>query len=542
MNEQIEQTLTRLTAFISQNYVDVDVSPGSVIHELVLKLAASLQNEQYNLVNSISQAKSIKQVLEADSDTYSLAMDMVASNYNVSRSTGKRSAGNLKITVAAEGNYTIPKSVQFIQPALGLVYTISKNYFISPNPDLAGGELKLKQEGNFYYFILPVEAAEVGSQYQVSSGVAFSVLAPSSIYGFVGALAYGSFTSGLPVDSDKTLVSKIKTSLGSRRFESAAGIANRLRDQFETFQSLSVCGANDLELTRSKDNVFGISTFGKADVYVRTSTGPEVLVVEMDVSKIGEDLWEMNIDNSSCAGFYRVISILPVLPDISQAGTLTVTSTVYNYRKFPDFRNNEINNFLDARFTKYQTAKVRFNYTQGSTEEKVAVGGTAKFTVAVSYQPHIGEIQDLLLSDTERFACADYLVKAVMPCFVSLKLDLVRKKSSDDYDSLKLNNLKKDIFNYINTIPFGEDLYASKLIDICHNYNIARVNLPTTITGNILCNDGTVKLIETSDVLAIPTDIAKGVSKKTTLFFIDYYRTGAGEGVNVLDNIGINLL
>jgi hypothetical protein len=309
-----------------------------------------------------------------------------------------------------------------------------------------------------------------------------------------------------------------------------------------TFQTLSVCGANDPELTRAKDNIFGISTFGKADVYVRTAVGPEIKIDDVLAVKTAEGRWELDLNSDFCAGFYRVISILPKVDDILLSGALTVTETTYSYRLFQGGRNNEIPKLIDARFTKYQTAKIKFNYVEGEDDPKIPVGEKAEFTVSVSYQPYITEIQNLLLSDDERFACSDYLVKAPLPCFVSLDLSLTRKNSSDTYDSLNLNLLKRDIFNYINTIPFGEDLYVSKIIDICHNYGIARVNLPTVVRGNILCNDGTTIALEGNDGLSIPTNIAKGVSKKTTLYFIDYLRESSGEGGNIVDSIGLNLL
>ena len=144
--------------------------------------------------------------------------------------------------------------------------------------------------------------------------------------------------------------------------------------------------------------------------------------------------------------------------------------------------------------------------------------------------------------DAERFACADYLVKAVLPCFVSLDLSIVKKHPTDTYDSLRLNKLKQDIFTYINTIPFGEDLYVSKIVDLCHNYDIARVDLPVVLKGDIFCNDGTLLTITDTDYLSIPTDIQKGVSKTTTLYFTDYYRYDQGSNLETVDNIGIKLV
>ena len=536
MSELVQSTADRLTAFISQNYGNADTSPGSVISELVVKLAASLQNAQYNTISSISQSRAVSQALDSATDTYSNEIDLIASNYNTSRSEGKFSTGNIQVYVSGKNSYSVSPTLKFVQPSLGLTFAVTGQYRVSPNPDPVLNELQLFTEGNSYYFVLPVIATEVGGASQVSSGTTFSVVAPSTLSNFVSAKAYGNFTSGLPKDTDKQLIAKFKNTLGSSRLESPAGIANRLSKDYHTFQTLSVCGANELEMTRSKQNAMGISTFGMADVYVRNSVGPETYSALVSGTKIADGVWELTLDNSYCAGFYNVYSIIPDSTKLT-GGTLPITSTSYGYRAFPGEINNVITSASDARFSKYQTATIVFNYDEVPI---LAVGSKANFVVSSNYQPNIGDIQDLLTSSDERLACADYLVKAALPCFVSLNIPIVPKNPNDTYSSLNLNKLKQDIFNYVNTIPFGESLYASKIITLCHNYNISRVDLPITLKGNILCNDGSAINITDTDYLKIPTNIPLGVSPKTTQFFINYYDTSVG-GANVVDSIGIEL-
>jgi hypothetical protein len=124
---------------------------------------------------------------------------------------------------------------------------------------------------------------------------------------------------------------------------------------------------------------------------------------------------------------------------------------------------------------------------------------------------------------------------------VSLEITLIKKRSIDTFESLNLQQLKKDIFHYVNSIPFGEDLQASSIVDLCHNYNIKRVDLPISMSGKILCSDGSTISLADNDVLTIPYNIAKGVTPKTTQYFIDYYRIENGVA-HPIDNIGITLV
>jgi hypothetical protein len=544
MAETIENTLDRLTAFISQNYTDIEVGPGSVINELLLKLAASIHNEQYNLIDSLKQSSHISSVLAATEDTFSPIIDAVASNYNTARNTGVYVTGKIKVTVSAANEYNLREGFQFVQPGLNLNYTLVQNTRVVGTKSLTKlNETQLYSANGLYYFILDVVAENAGPQYQVPSGTVFSLATDEYLNRFVKAEAYGNFSSGKSIDTDKELIAKIKANLGNSRLTSTAGIAKNFAERFPSFQYLSVCGANDPEMLRSKQNILGISTFGKADVYVRSSVGLELTHITKVATKIAENTWRIQLLNSDVPGFYRIQSIIPTSKDINLGGTLLPTSVDYGFSIYPGARNNEIaadtvaQSVSNARFTKYQTATVIFNYTD---PENIAVGKTASFELHISNQPHIADMQDLLLLDEHRLACADYLVKAVVPCMVSLNINLVKKRSTDSYESLNIQQLKKDIFTYVNTIPFGEELHASALIDICHNYDIRRVDLPINMEGVIICPDGSTITLEDSDILTIPTEVAKGVTPKTTAYFIDYYRIENGV-TQPIDNIGLNI-
>jgi hypothetical protein len=355
----------------------------------------------------------------------------------------------------------------------------------------------------------------------------------------VRAEAYGNFSVGKAKETDKELVAKIKSALGNTRFESSSGILNQFTETFAGFQTLSVCGANDPEMKRSRQNIFGLSTFGKADVYVRSGLGLSSEEITKTATKIDNNLWQMHIDNTDIPGFYEIKGIIPATASLNLGGTLIQPKPpVFELGLYPGTRNNEIPSVAEARFTKYQAATVTFEYEDHAG---VALNEKMLFNVRASYQPNILEMQNLLISDKYRLACADYLVKAAVPCMVSLKINLIKKRPTDNYDSLNIQQLKKDIFTYVNSIPFGGELHASNIVDICHNYDIKRVDLPITMSGEILCPDGgpAISLTDT-DVLMIPYAIDRGVTSKTTLYFIDYYKAENGV-INPQDNIGINI-
>ena len=237
--------------------------------------------------------------------------------------------------------------------------------------------------------------------------------------------------------------------------------------------------------------------------------------------------WTLNVDRDVCPGFYGVTNIIPNLPNI--AGSLDITDVTYGY-SLPSTRRNNITSALEARFTKYQTAQIKFDYVPASEDV------SAEFIVTFSCQPDIKEIQDLYLSDEERLAGADYLVRAVVPCQVSVQLSLVQKRGSS---TVPILSVKKDIYDYINSLEIGETLSASTIIMLCHKYDIKQVALPIRLEGILTLPSDSGSLtrrIMSTDNLEIPFLPEYGVSANNTSFFTNYFdATGSG------DNIGVTL-
>lgn len=510
MSETIADTKLRLTTAVTETNPEADLtSPGSVLSELVIKLAANSQNPLVNQLLDLGQSNSISAVLNSTDTTYNPIIDAIASNYSTTRSQGKKSVGKLKVVVSSASNLFIRAGAVFTQPVLKLNYVTTQNWNISLNP--GDGELRLIANGRLWYFILPVEAEAGGAEYQLSDQSPLSSV--SIIRNLVEIRSYGSFTSGQAVETDKQLLARIQTSLVNKTLLTNTSISSRLYDTFPDFKDLSLVGANDEEMTRSKRNLFGISTLGMADVYVRTANGIETTSITKTVSKNSDGKWEVDLDYNDVAGFYRIIAITPVNSALSGSLLFTQTFGLSTNNLSPV---NNITDLYEARFTKYQTCNVLFDYQDPSGAT------TADFDFLISYQPNILDIQTLFLSPNEQIVCADYLVKAAIPCYVSVDLKLHRRNASVE---LPVDKIKQDIFNYINNIRFGEHLYVSNIIDICHNYDVKYVELPVTLTGEIYTNHSSLISIKDNDILRIPNRVDVGVSEKTTIFITDYFRS-----------------
>ena len=524
MSETIDQTYTRLSTFISETYPSSDVAPGTVLSELILKAATSIQNPIVNQISSIDQSRTISDAMASAVDTYNPVLDRLASNYGVVRSQGISSTGTIKVIVANKGNYYLSVGLSFLQPALNLSYLITADYTVSSNPTGDNVALVIEPDGT-YSFMLPVVAASVGSQYQLSDGTSLTPTNPVSINSFVNAIAVGNFTTGLPIETDKNLIARFQIGASQKTLISPIAIQSKLQSSFPNVLDIAVIGANDPEMLRGRNGVF--NTFGMADVHIKSSISPDNTVITVTATPKDSTTWQFTLDQTNApAGFYEVLAIRS---DLATLGTYPILTQTFGFDASANVLVNRVTDFQQARFSKYQTCNVTFSYSD-------VTNTTLQFVVIVANQPSIADIQDLFLTSSSRIPCADYLVKAVTPCAVSINLQLAKKNVSD---TIPVNSIQQDIFNYINTLPFNSSVYASNIVKICHNYNISYVDLPITMIGHILANDGSTQVITSNDVLTIPTNLALGISPNTTSFYTNYY---TNNGSSIFNNIGISIV
>lgn len=540
MSETIADTKARLEAFALESNPNADIAPGTVLSELIIKFASTLHNPIKNDILALDQSNSIITALDSVTDTYSEAIDNIASNYSLSRSQGLKSTGKLKVIINSGDTFYLPANTVFTQPVVKLNYLTTANYRITTNPknvdDLA---LKKINASNQYYFILPVQAEKAGSQYKLTDRIALDVGTGVVISNFVTAQAQGNFTDGLDVETDKELIARFKTGLSNKSLLTKNSILSRVREEYPNLKDISLATVNDPELIRPKQNLFGTSTLGMTDVYVKTTFGLETSQLSIMATKTGPATWTLSLGVDDAAGFYRILSILPQNQQLT--GSLEFTPT-YNYSTSGYQIANLVNNLYEGRFTKYQTADVTFTFdelTLDGVSQAYAIGTKVPFDVWVVGQPDIKGIQDFLLSNDERITCADYLVKAALPCFVTVNLTIVRNDPTVDFP---VDLLKQDIFKYINSLSFGDSVHASAIINICHKYDIKNVRLPIQLTGAIYTDHSTLLTISSTDVLTIPTKLDLGVSPKTTIFVSNYFDTLSDPGVNITDAIGIEIV
>ena len=524
MSETVAQTITRLTAFIQEKAPTVDVSPGSVFNELMIGLESQIQNQVYNDINSISSQQAISTALNSVTDTYSPVVDAIASNYDTYRGQGAYASGNIKVYIAVPGTYRVVKGTQFIQPNLNYTYSTTADVTYSS----VGGTIFT--EGSLYYFTVNVTADVVGSKSTISNGTQFSLTNTNAIPQFVKAVALGTFSPGLDIETDKEVITRFRNGLGTKNLLSLNSITHQLASTYPNFQSAHIEDAASPVNLRSLNTVLGINVPSCVDVYIKNSiTIPNITfqavgtwVAVDNVNQIPAH-WEFNVANTVAPGFYRVLHVT------------NAADTGLTYLKFQTIyggtsTTNLIPNAASARYSVYQTATIRvFDLPYSSS--------APTFNVTVMAPPNLQDIQASFLDEGNRIPCGDYVAKGVIPCLVSMNISLVRKNSTDVINTVALQG---DIFNYINGLVVGQPIAVSQIVNLCHKYNVARVDLPIVLNGRILApyqsSTSVVDydvIVAGTDFLSISDNIAKGITSQNTMFFVSYFNADGTQNINI---------
>jgi hypothetical protein len=527
MSETINQTLTRLTSLIQEKAPNIDLAPGSVFNELILGLESQIQNQVYNDMSDISMSQTISDVINSIVDTYSPVIDRIASNYNVTRNQGSASAGQIKVYVTAKPatDYTLLAGVSFTQSTLGYVYNTTESKTLKIDDDTFTQE----GEGRFY-FILAVASPTVGLHTVLTNGAPFNLTSTNAIPNYIESFAHGSFSAGLDQETDKQLIARFRQGLSVGNLLSSASLNSKLTSLYPSFRGAFLTNTTSKVNKRGLSSIMNIKIPGCVDVYVKNDiTIPQITIpvggTYIGSTEFSNNTWVLDeISSDLLPGFYRIENV----EETSDTELINLSfKTTYSFDTTSD---NLIQTAADARYSIYQKATVYVSRASNNGQ-----GMTFNVTALVPYQ--LKSIQDLVNDPDQRIPCADYLIKGIVPCMVNMDLSLVRKSQGDIID---VAALKGDIFNYVNSLPIGQPIAVSKIIDICHNYNIARVDLPLIIAGTILApydKNGDAAdqniTIDGNDFLSIPELPQYGVIPENTMFFLNYYNNNHQENINI---------
>jgi hypothetical protein len=217
-------------------------------------------------------------------------------------------------------------------------------------------------------------------------------------------------------------------------------------------------------------------------------------------------------------GFYEVDRI--ALPNANPGdGGYEITMDLRGVDPTDDQFLPDIASTEEGAYTRYQTSVVRFLDTDTPTTELVVNTSTQTYEVALLGMPLIAELQDFVGGRRIRNPAADTLVKAAVPCFLTLTFD-IRRESGDTAPDLAA--IANDLADAVNHLGFTGQLHASLLANVVHGHLSGKQACgQMELFGRIRRPDGSTGYIRDHSVLTIPDDPTRMVTGRTVAFILD---------------------
>ena len=149
----------------------------------------------------------------------------------------------------------------------------------------------------------------------------------------------------------------------------------------------------------------------------------------------------------------------------------------------------------------------------------LSVGASQTYNVAVRMMPDIDLLHDALANRDRRAFGADVLVKAPVPCFLTVSLTLHNKNTSSTPD---IEAIQTALAEEINTIRFTGRVYASQLHEIVHDLIDTGTSVgQIDIFGRIRRPGGGITYIRDDDYIEVPDLSIDMTSYRTVQFYAD---------------------
>jgi hypothetical protein len=526
----VNQIQQEMAGKIQEALPDTSLGRG-VLHDRALHLSSILMAALEERIALVLGSRSLLDISDNPALADRSLVDRVLSNYRIVRQPGVSASGQITIVVDAPVPVTIPAGAVFT--AIGVQFATTAAYAVRTSVASVGGssDRVLRSLGNGNYaFTIPVTAVVAGSSGALRRGTG---LVPAVVFPhFVAAYAEGDFSGGLDPESNSDMLRRLQEGLAVRAWSNRVSIDAMIRsqDRFARILAVSIIGFGDQEMIRDRHTIFPISLGGRCDLYARTATSPLSVGLRVACTFIGTragpgpcgtsppaSLWQFSLGRDVMPGFYMVDRIAPVDADPSDSGYAIISDErgidLTGLDWVPD-----VADATEAVYSAFQTGTFRFLDTDVDGTGLTANVSQAIYSVSVLGMPQIGDLQAFLAARSTRGPAGDVLVKAPIPCFLSLSFD-VRKRAATTISDL--TPIQTAVADLVNTLGFAGQLHSSLVAGAVGPLLPTGAALSTIdMFGRIRRPDGSWHAIRSSEVLVVPTEGDAMVSGRTVVFIL----------------------
>lgn len=517
--QKVSELLLQLTSQLQELNPSLDLRRG-VFHDTVAYLQAVLEAAIRTNIDRYLSARSLRQINLnpdiADEDT----VDDVLSNWGVTRREGTPSSGSVTIELSSPRIVSIPIGARF--SANGFVYLADQTFVsrLTPETVVSSSDRLVRPTSNGRFaFSIDVTSEEVGQAQRLSTN---ELITPEfSIPGYVTSYATTTFSSSLDQQTNRELIASLQTGIAAKTFSNRVTMQALLRSYpaFTDVVRQSIVGFGDSEMTRDQHSLFPVSHGGRADWYIRTTPRLEYRAIPAKavlLSKtIASSTWQIAITRAAFPGFYEILAVRRPNTVALNSG-FKVLSEIRGFDNVDADFAPDIATSTEAAYSSYQTAIVTVEDTTTPTAD-LTVGQEIDVVCDLSGLPLIGDIQATMNGRDIRSYAADVLVKAPVPCFVTMSM-VINQTSGDT--PVDVQAVKTAVADFINSTAFTGRIDASRIFDVIHN----TIGTAASVTnfhmiGRVRKPSSHMLYLQSSETLQVPQLPKEFVTPRTVQFF-----------------------
>lgn len=554
--EAIQQREALVLELLREKFPDMNFAPGSVLEQVLAYPWALLGTDSQQQAEALRQSMSLKSVTESPETADPELVDALLSNYMIERKQGESVSGTLVITTDQRASFALRKTAEF--KSGDRVFNPIRDYTFVSNLSLATDVgIVVYQPGpqfsGTWLVTIQVQESTVGGA-SVAVDTPFT-LTNVTLPGLRSAVAASAFAAGQTIETNQEMLERLEPGIAAKTTGDRSSIEATLYDAFPTIQDISVIGKGDDEMRRDANNIFGYGGGGMVDTYVRTVGYPtsRSLVVAALPSAVAPDgtiVSDVNVTPTMAPAFYGVDSVKLYGYNENVAYSLMEPAAIYRPSGVAmpalvapqDARFSMYQGSMTLRINDHNTSTIIYDtfgdswLADTTTTTAVWINGMLRsysnqtiaslytqgyrlYTVYFSTADDVDDIQRYMQARDRTAPGADHLVKAAIPCFVSLSLGIGFRVAAGQPSATALQQLIADT---VNAIKFTErTLSAGRIIQAVNQYMGDRgyALLPIQMSGRIYGIDGSIEAITGTSDLIIPNMPDQGITRRITAYY-----------------------
>lgn len=549
--EDFDEAADAVSSGIKAYNRKLDTRAGTVLRDLLVDPEAAIESVTAGQIEEARKSSSLvrlKEAQDAGDEIDQEDVSAILSNFNIKPHAGTPAKGLVKIVVS-DGTVAYSISQGATMSTVDEVeFTVDSQVIAASdafsNPGLSP-TTKLYEGAAGYFFLVPVTAAEPGSNGNIQQGT--SLTPESAIPSFVMAEAYKDFCGGSDVQSLGSVIDSIPTGLSIRGFVNKNAVEGMFRDEFDDGENpivaVSAVGYGNPAQRRDKHNLFGVGVGGRVDVYVRnfsdifTSTktlkASDKFTYEDDAGQTQVGYY-IDVPPGTFPGSCWIKSVFDPfsvsVDDESEAGNV-LESLAFEAERTADAsgtwhdfdRSTPGKEAVSAFNTVWQGFRIKVLDAPPDIGAEDSSSGNddwseeREFSVTAFCIPQAEELQAYVDRDDVRSVATDVVVRCPIVCNVSVNAEIRYdpKKPVDETDA------KERIRSYINGLGFVGRLTRSEIVQLLKNLGAVSVEMPSKnmLYGEL--HDATgARHVLSGDALDVSTieDGAAMLTKDTVVF------------------------